>query len=193
VLNKLNLGSGSRPFKDHVNVDVLDRYNPDICWDLNTTPYTWAADNHFEFIAAYHILEHLDPDPKKYLSIISELYRISKHGATWHIMIPHHASDDFINDPTHTRAITAEQFFLFDQVHNLKCINKNAANSTLGLDLNIDLEITQATNHMNKRITDFGFSEKDLEVFKLFGRNICTRVEIFITIHKPCRVSNANA
>ena len=193
MLNKLNLGSGSKPFKNYVNVDVLDRYNPDICWDLNTTPYVWAPSNHFEVITANHVLEHLDPDPKKYLATIAELYRISKAGAIWHIMFPHHASDDFINDPTHTRAITPEQFFLFDQVYNLRCRKKNTSISTLGLDLNIDLEVTKATYHMNKKIADFEFTDKQLEAFKLFGRNMVTDVEIFMTIHKPCRVSDANA
>ena len=46
---------------------------------------------------------------------------------------------------------------------------------------------------MNKKIADFEFTDKQLEALKLFGRNMVTDVEIFMTIHKPCRVSDANA
>jgi hypothetical protein len=49
-----------------------------------------------------------------------EIYRVCRHDAVVHVVVPHPRHDDFINDPTHVRPITPEVLSLFDRSTNLE-------------------------------------------------------------------------
>lgn len=67
-----------------MNVDFSPLVNPDVAHDLNTFPYPFE-DNSFDYIEAYHVLEHLD----RPFEVMRELHRIARPNARIHIKVPH--------------------------------------------------------------------------------------------------------
>ena len=137
---RLNLGSGGNPKQGWVNVDKYG--SPDVVHDLEEFPWPWDDDAAQE-VTLNHVLEHLGADTKTYLKIIQELYRVSAAGCRIQIAVPHPRHDEFLGDPTHVRPITAESLALFSQTNNREWIEKNYANSPLGLYLDVDFEIRE--------------------------------------------------
>src|ERR1700724_999619 len=70
---KLNLGSGQNPRAGYINVDKYG--TPDVKHDLETFPWPWPDDSVSEIVLC-HVLEHLGQDPKVYLAIMKEMYRV---------------------------------------------------------------------------------------------------------------------
>lgn len=137
---RLNLGSGLRPLDGFVNVDKYGE--PDLRFDLETFPWPWE-DNSVAQIKLIHVLEHLGQLTDVYLRIVQEIYRVSEPGGTVHIIVPHHRHDNFVHDPTHVRAITANGLQLFSRRLNREWQANGGGNSPLGLYLDVDFEIVK--------------------------------------------------
>ena len=136
---KLNLGCGKNRKEGYINVDKHGE--PDLRHDLELFPWPWD-DSSVTEIVLNHVLEHLGHDTETYLNIIKEIYRVCKDQAIVHIAVPHPRHDDFINDPTHVRAITPESIGLFSKKNNKAWIKGGYANTPLGIYLNVDFEVT---------------------------------------------------
>ena len=134
----LNLGCGKDLKNGYINADKYGE--PDLQVDLEVFPWPWEDSSVTEIILK-HVLEHLGQDTQTYLNIIKEIYRVCRDQATVHIIVPHPRHDDFINDPTHVRAITPESIGLFSKKNNNRWMDSGAANSPLGIYLNVDLEV----------------------------------------------------
>lgn len=186
---KLNLGCGYVKLMDHWNVDVNPKCNPDQVVDLENTPYPWESD-FFEKITAQNILEHLGETPRKFTSIVKELYRISKDQAEWVVMVPHHRSDLFYDDYTHIRTLTPKTFRMFDQTVNFEKLGK-ISDSTFGLDHGIDLEILDVTynitNYWMQQVQEGMLGSKQLDINLNIMANVAESVNIFLKVHKPGR------
>jgi len=137
---RLNLGCGHDHRDGFINVDVSPQVNPDQLVDLETLPLPWA-DDEVDEILIKHTLEHLGQTPKAFLNLMCELWRICRHEAKMAIVVPHHRHDQFLNDPTHVRAITPAGLELFSRKRNREWIEKGMGNSPLGLQLGIDFEL----------------------------------------------------
>jgi len=135
---KLNLGSGNNKKPDYCNVDKYG--DPDVRHDLEQFPWPWD-DSTIDEIRLNHVLEHLGESLEAYLGIFGEMYRICKPNARIEIIVPHPRHDDFLNDPTHVRAITPDSLTLFSKKVNRQYIEAGAANSTLCIYLDVDFEI----------------------------------------------------
>src|SRR5688572_28319543 len=135
---KLNLGSGQRPRDGYVNVDKFG--SPDVIWDLEQFPWPWEDDSVSE-VLMQHVLEHLGASAGVYFAIVKELYRVCRHGAVVHIIVPHPRHDDFLGDPTHVRPITPEGWMLFSVAKNHYWKENGFANSPLALYLDVDFEV----------------------------------------------------
>jgi SAM-dependent methyltransferase len=93
---RLNIGCGKRPLADAVNLDISDRVGADVVHDLNFTPWPFA-DSTFDEVQAFDVLEHLND----VVRALEEIHRISRHGATVHVTIPHFSSANAFTDVTH--------------------------------------------------------------------------------------------
>ncbi len=81
---KLNLGSGEDYKEGFVNVDWQPLTKADVEHNLNVFPYPFE-DNSFDYIEAFHVLEHLD----RPFNVMKELHRILKPGGKLVVKVPH--------------------------------------------------------------------------------------------------------
>ena len=106
-INKLNLGCDFDYKEGWIN---LDQYpgRADIVHNLNNFPWPFK-DNTFDYILANHVIEHLNDIP----SVMKELWRISKNGATIRIVVPYFNHFNAYRDPTHVQFFTWDTFSMF--------------------------------------------------------------------------------
>lgn len=139
---KLNMGAGVHIIPDApwVNVDKFDYRNGSKLLDVENTPWPWETSSVDEMLWN-HSLEHVGQDPKIFLAIMCEMYRVCCDGALIHIHAPHHRHDEFWGDPTHVRAISADMFPLFSRKANEHFRANGGANSCFALQLGVDFEL----------------------------------------------------
>ncbi len=137
---KLNLGCGEKRLDGYLNVDKFG--DPDLRHDLESFPWPWS-DNTVDEIKLIHVLEHLGKDTEIYFGIFKEMYRVCKPDSLVYIVVPHYRHQFFYDDPTHVRVVTPLGLKLFSQKQNKSWIEMGAANSPLGIYLNIDFELKQ--------------------------------------------------
>jgi hypothetical protein len=140
---KLNMGCGHNKQEGYVNVDHSAVCKPDLVCNLEEIPWPWEDDSVQE-VLFNHCLEHLGADPKKFLAIMTELYRVCRDGAVVVINVPHPRHDDFIGDPTHVRIISPQLLSLFNRELNDMWQQGGFANTPLAHYLGVDFIITES-------------------------------------------------
>lgn len=184
---KLNLGSGQNPREGYLNVDKFPQGNPDIVMDLEATPWTFD-DNSVDEILLNHVLEHLGATVDTFFGIIKEMYRVCKNGATIQINVPHPKHDNFINDPTHVRIITPTLMGLFDKEQCLIWREQGAANSPLGLYLDVNFKtqksIVVPTAEYRQKLDAKEITEKELFKAAQKFNNVLEEYRITLTVIK---------
>lgn len=97
-LLKLDLGSGSRPYKDYLGVDNAINNNfvvkKDVLIFLKSLPK-----NSVSHIYSRHFLEHSDSD--QFLKILREIDRVLIKSGEMIFTVPHYSNPFFYSDPTH--------------------------------------------------------------------------------------------
>lgn len=112
-MHKLNVGCGRNIVAGWLNLDSYPLPGVDILADLNacaTTPLPLADGSVDEFLLS-HVLEHIS----QVLPMMQELHRVAAPGARMTIRVPHGASDDAFEDPTHVRQVFPGSFGYFSQ------------------------------------------------------------------------------
>ena len=103
VCKSMQIGSGmATKLPNVVNVDISPITNPNVICDLNANYFPFR-ENSFDMVLAISILEHLSD----FFSIMGEIHRVSKCGATVHILVPHFSSAAAFVDPTHCQFLSA--------------------------------------------------------------------------------------
>jgi len=188
---RLNLGCGHQKLAGYLNVDRFG--DPDFHWDLEQLPWPWA-DNSISEIRLIHVLEHLGQVPEIYWGIIQEMYRICQPETLIYIVVPHPRHENFINDPTHVRAITPAGLRLFDQQANREWIQKGLPFSTLGLHLGVDLEVVgtyyKPSTFWFQRYPEGAIDQARFIQESLFFNNIIEEIQISLKVIKPGRGSS---
>lgn len=110
---RVNVGCGKDVLEGWVNIDQEELSGVDVIADLDQcadTPLPLEDDSADEFLLS-HIIEHLEHP----LPLMQELHRIAKSGARAIIRVPHGASDDAYEDPTHVQQYFHGSFGYFSQ------------------------------------------------------------------------------
>lgn len=120
-------GGESESFKNLVTVDIEASHNTDVVHDLNVTPWPFA-DNEFNEIHAYEVLEHLGQqgDYKAFFAHFSEVWRILKPGGRLFATVPMWDSPWAWGDPGHTRVITKQTLVFLVQEEYEAQVGKTA-------------------------------------------------------------------
>jgi SAM-dependent methyltransferase len=105
---KLDIGCGRQKVPGAVGLDCVAETDADIVCDLTQTPWPVAADS-FDEVFANNVVEHLPNMP----ALMTEIHRISRHGALLHIRTPHFASLSSWEDPTHLNHFSLDSFDYF--------------------------------------------------------------------------------
>lgn len=110
---KLNVGCGRDILPEWINLDYAALRGIDVVYDLERCaeiPMPFEDDSIDEFLLS-HVIEHI----RNSMPMMQELHRIAKPGALARIRLPHGASDDAWEDPTHVRSYFQQSFGYFSQ------------------------------------------------------------------------------
>lgn len=185
---KFNMGCGRNKLPGYVNVDSAEGAGADALHDLEQTPWPWENDCADE-ILFNHSLEHMGADPKVFLAIMGEVYRIARDGAVVQINVPHPRSDDFIGDPTHVRPITPQMLSLFDKRKCESWVAQGYANTPLALYLGVDFETTKALTVVAEpwlsRLREKTITDAEMREAIRTLNNVATEFRITLQVRKP--------
>lgn len=193
---RFNMGCGQHKQPGYVNVDSAAASQPDEVVDLETTPWPWP-DSCAEEILFNHSLEHMGGDPKVFLAIMQEIYRIAAPGAVVRINVPHPRHDNFIGDPTHVRAITPQMMELFDRPMNEQWRQRGSANTPLALYLDVDFGLIRRDVMLDEpyrgRLKSGALTPEAAQELLKTSNNIAAEFRIELVAHKPPRTAGGAA
>jgi hypothetical protein len=184
---KFNMGCGAKKLPGFVNVDAVLACGPDEVIDLEKTPWPWPSDVATE-IVFNHSLEHMGADPKVFMAIMSETWRIARDGCEVRINVPHPRHDNFIGDPTHVRAITPQMLGLFDRRLCDQVMALGGANTPLAHYLGVDFETTHTETVVDEPfLSQYRIGALSEEALRLMLRtqfNIAREFKITLRVRK---------
>lgn len=110
---RLNVGCGRNIQDGFINVDSAALPGVDIVCDLEKVRHTPIdlPEQTVEFFLLSHVIEHIHDS----LGLMQELWRLALPNARAVIRVPHGASDEAWEDPTHVRPYFLESFGYFSQ------------------------------------------------------------------------------
>lgn len=110
---KLNIGCGRNVIEGWMNVDIVPLPGVDVVYDLERPKLERLPlnDDSVEEFLLSHVIEHV----RNSLGLMEELHRVAKPDARMVIRVPHGASDDAHEDPTHVRCYFPGSFGYFSQ------------------------------------------------------------------------------
>lgn len=111
---KLNLGCGYRKLGGYVNIDIREKFNPDLCLNIEEgLPY---EDNSVSEIRADDCLEHIHQP--KVIFVMEEIWRVLKNGGKFFVQTPSTCGRGAFQDPTHVSYWNANSILYYsDKVH----------------------------------------------------------------------------
>ena len=185
---KLNLGCGNRKMDGFLNVDCVEVCQPDMVVNLERTPWPWP-DNSVDEIKLIHVLEHLGQQTDVFLAIIKEMYRVCRDAARIEIIVPHPRSDTFLGDPTHVRPVTGAMLNLFSKRLNREWAEMGAANTPLGIILDVDFEIDSFVHTLEPewqgKLSSGQLSEAEVAQAARQYNNVISQSTIVWRVRKP--------
>jgi hypothetical protein len=111
---------------------------------------------------------------------------VCKPGASVHVHVPHHRSDDFFSDPTHRRSVTVDGLKLFSRKYNELARRQGAHASKLAERYRVDFEIVDwSLRPVDKYRTRFdGLPKQEVEDYLEQHCNLIDEVYIQLVVVK---------
>jgi SAM-dependent methyltransferase len=108
--------NGKKGFDNLVTIDFNSDHNPDAVHDLESLPLPFA-DNSFDEIHAYHVLEHLGQqgDFRFFFAQFADFWRMLKPDGVLCAIVPRIESTWSWGDPGHKRIICRESLVFLTQ------------------------------------------------------------------------------
>ncbi len=171
----LHLGGGNEYIPGWINIDISGR-RLDLKFDLNNCksekiPF---GDDTVDGFYMSHVFEHIYDT----LSLMSELYRVGKHGAKLFIRLPHGSSNDAWEDPTHARAYFESSFVYFSQ----------PAYSRVDYGYTADWQVKKIYLIVNNELLKGNIN--NIQVLLRINRNMVNEMVVELEIIKPARPRN---
>ena len=104
----LDLGCGERKLHGAYGVDILDIPGVDLVQNLDDHPWP-LPDEHFEWVRAMDVLEHVTD----FVAALQSIFRVLKPGGRFTCKMPFAGSVHHHTDPTHRRAATSRTLDYF--------------------------------------------------------------------------------
>jgi len=116
LAKKITVG-GESEWANLTTLDINPDHMPDIMADLEHLPYDWAADDSYDEIHAYEVMEHLGKqgDWRFFFAQWSEFWRMLKPGGFFAGTCPARDSVWAWGDPSHSRVIQPESLVFLCQ------------------------------------------------------------------------------
>jgi hypothetical protein len=176
---KLNLGCGQNQIEGYVNTDREPAVAPDVVMDLEQFPWPFEDDS-IDEVVANHVLEHVGAAPDVFIGIMQELYRVCQGGALIRIAVPHPRHDNFLDDPTHVRAVTPMTLALFSRTQCEQWKRDGNANSPLALYAGVDFELREVKVVVDPRYD----GRPDLQELVERSNNVATEYRMVLEVMK---------
>ncbi len=125
---RIDLGTGEIQRKGFISIDKRKLSHIDIVHDLEVIPYP-LPDECVMILNASHVVEHLDP--KRFIDIMNEWWRIMKVGGKLFIYTPAGGTSSYWQDPTHINGCNGTTWTYFDPEYELYKVYKPKPWSTV--------------------------------------------------------------
>lgn len=184
---KLNLGCGQKRIPGYLGVDLHKGDEVDMVLDLErlaaTSRWPWDTGS-VDAIVASHSLEHMGQDPRVFIRIIEEMYRVCAPGAIVEIAVPDPRSEQWFIDPTHCRPITIGTMTSFDASWNLLRREMGAGNQNQAWAKMVDFQVLRATQGVARVLKDL---PEAIRATALCIPGFVMETRMTLVAHKPIR------
>jgi len=185
---RLNLGCGKDHLAGWVNVDTFAAAKPDRVVDLESLPWPFPDDCADEVLLK-HVLEHLGRDTPTFLGIWKELYRVCAPGASVRVVVPHPRHRDFLQDPTHVRAVVPEMFLHFSLDANRDWAARGLPGTPLAEYLGVDFAIASVSMrldpHWQQWLQADPARQNELDRVMRTHNDVVQEVDVVLRVQKP--------
>lgn len=136
---RLNIGCGIRREVGYLNIDRLPAVGPDLCLDIETADFPFAADSVSE-VRMIHVLQFVGAGLRH---AMTELFRVCRHDAVIDITVPHYSDASFLIDPLVVRRFHPEFFYAFDRALAVGRLLEADLKASVALAWNVDFVVEQ--------------------------------------------------
>jgi hypothetical protein len=177
---RYNMGCGFNKAEGYINVDANPLCEPDVVCDLELQDWHFVDPNTAQEVVFNHSLEHMGETAALYRDLIQKLHEACAPNATILINVPHPRHDNFIDDPTHVRAITPAALSLLSKKNCAYFRENRAANSCLADQWGVDFEMISVERILDPRFAGYQGQDKVLEKMELLNNNLITEYRIVL-------------
>lgn len=104
---KIDLGCSFHKKPGYIGVDILKAEDVEVVADAKRLPF---KDSSVDGIYSNHCIEHIDDQ----LAVISEMWRVCRHGTELNILVPHFSNPSYYDDLTHQHRYSTRSFEHYD-------------------------------------------------------------------------------